>query len=102
MTTHADPLPDRLNPDSLEFQRAASRRWWFLAAVLVVAPLMLIVVAILALVIWLFAQHGAASREVQREVARIQAAGEPITTRDLHAYHRAGPGTNDITSLWFV
>jgi len=102
MTAFPDTLPEALDPESPAFRRAASRRWWFLAGVLVIAPLTLFVVGVLALVIWLYAQYSVAYRQVEREVQRIQAAGEPITVRDLHAYHRPKSGVNDTTELWLA
>ncbi len=102
MTAYPDVLPEALDPDSPVFKRAAKRRWWFLASVLVIAPLVLVVAGVLAIVIWVTARYGAAYRAVQTEVARIQAAGEPITVKDLHAYHQAQPGTNDTTHLWLA
>lgn len=41
-----------------------------------------------------------AQEAVNVEVARIQAAGEPITAADMVAFHQAPPGTEDITHLW--
>jgi hypothetical protein len=100
MAAHAPPLPELLDADSAAGRRAIRFRWWFWAAILVVAPLLLMIVAVLAVVVWGLAQYGAALGEVKKEAARIQAAGEPITVEDLRAYHRAPPGTADITNLW--
>ncbi|MCI0358291.1 MAG: hypothetical protein L0211_07395 [Planctomycetaceae bacterium] len=101
MTTYT-ALPEALDPESPVARRAALRRWWLLATLLVIAPLVLAVVAVLTLVIILVAQHGAAAARVKEEVARIHAAGEPITTQDLYAQLRV-PGTAaDITHLWLA
>ena len=102
MATQAPPLPELLDADSPAARRAVRIRWWFWAAILVVAPLLLMIVAVLAVVVWGLTQYGAALGEVKKEVARIQAAGEPITVGDLHAYHRAPVGTADITHLWLA
>jgi hypothetical protein len=102
MTAYSDALPEALDPESPVFKRAAKRRWWFLASVLVIAPLVLVVAGVLAIVIWVTAHYSAANRAVRTEVARIHAAGEPITVTDMHAYHRAKPGTNDTTHLWLA
>ncbi len=102
MTIYSDTLPDLLDPESPAFQRAARRRWWFLATILVIAPLVLVVAAVLAVVVWIGAQYSAGYRAVKTEVQRIQAAGEPITVQDLHAYHQAAPGVNDTTHLWLA
>ena len=45
-------------------------------------------------------RHSAELRKVQEEVARIQAAGEPITIEDRYAYFRVPDGVRDITPLW--
>jgi hypothetical protein len=102
MATQAPPLPELLDADSPGARRAVRIRWWFWAAILVVAPLLLMIVAVLVVVVWGLAQYGAALGEVKKEVARIQAAGEPITVDDLHAYHRAPVDTADITHLWLA
>ena len=102
MAAYPDALPEALDPESPVFKRAAKRRWWFLATVLVIAPLVLVVAAVLAIVIWVTARYSVAHRAVQTEVARIHAAGEPITVSDMHAYHQAKPGTNDTTHLWLA
>ena len=102
MTTYPQALPEVLDPESPAFRAAARRRWWLLATLIVIAPLVLVVTAVLALVVWLFAQHGAATRQVKAEVDRIHAAGEPITPADLHALEIVPPGKQDITRLWLT
>jgi hypothetical protein len=102
MATQAPPLPELLDADSPAARRAVRIRWWFWVAILAIAPLSLMVVAVLAVVVWGLSQYGAALSEVKKEVARIQAAGEPITVEELHAYHRAPAGTPDITHLWLA
>ena len=102
MSTQADTLPDVLDPATPAGQRAARTRWWFVASLVVIAPLLLVVTGILALVLWIMGMHGAAMRKVETEVARIRAAGEPITTADLYARNRVPAGTNDITPLWLA
>jgi hypothetical protein len=102
MSIHAEALPDVLDATSAAGQRKARTRWWFLATVVVIAPLLLVVTAILAVVVIFMSQHRAALAKVNAEVARIQAAGEPITTADMYAANRVPPGTNDITPLWLA
>lgn len=102
MSAHADALPDTHDASSAAGRRAARTRWWFIASVVVIAPLLLVVTGVLAVVLWLMGMHGAALRRVNAEVARIQAAGEPITTADLYAHNRVPAGTNDITPLWLA
>lgn len=100
--SQAEPLPDVLDATSQSGQRAARTRWWFIAGLLVIAPLVLALTAILAVVLWLMSIHGAAMRQVNAEVARIQAAGEPILTADLYDRSRVPAGTSDITPLWLA
>jgi hypothetical protein len=52
--------------------------------------------------VWLYfrQQHFQALRDVQAEVDRIHAAGEPVTPEDMIAFHRVPPGTIDATELW--
>ncbi len=102
MSTHAPALPDVLDVQSSAGRMAARRRWWFIATLVVIAPLLLALTGILAVVLWLMGMHGAALRKVNAEVARIQAAGEPITTADLYAHNRVPAGTKDITPLWLA
>lgn len=102
MTTHATAIPEVLDPATDAGRRAARQRWWFLALVFVVAPIGLLLMAVLAVVVWFYGQHAAALAKVREEVARIQAAGEPITTDDLYARSRVPAGTNDITPLWLA
>ncbi|MEX2174088.1 MAG: hypothetical protein WD872_06980 [Pirellulaceae bacterium] len=94
--------PSTLDPDSQAARRERRARWWFVVSVLVFAPIVLLVAGVAAVVIWFQVARSAAFAEVQKEVARIQAAGEPITTEDLYAYHRPAAGTKDITPLWLA
>jgi hypothetical protein len=102
MTGSPDVLPPGVNTDSPVCERAARRRWWFLATLFVFAPLLLVAAAMLTAMIWFATQYSTAYHSVQAEVARIQSAGEPITARDLHAYHQPGLGVTDTTGLWLV
>jgi hypothetical protein len=76
------------------------KRRWFVPAVAAGGLLGMIVLAIglAAFAIWL--SRAKAEREVAAEVARIQAAGEPITVKDFYAWHRVPKGTADLTSTW--
>ncbi len=102
MSSQTPAIPDTLDPSTQAGKQAARRRWWFLAAVFVVAPLGLLLMAVLAGVVWYFGQHRAALAKVEAEVARIQAAGEPILVDDLYARSQVPPGTRDITPLWLA
>ena len=88
---------------SLALSAKANRaRRIFLLVVFVIAPLVLILAGISAVLLWWQASRQAAQRAVDKEVARIQAAGEPITTEDLYAYHRPPKGVKDSTRLWIA
>lgn len=54
--------------------------------------------------VWLYfrGRHQQALRAVQTEVARVQAAGEPITTEDMVKFHRVPDGVFDATQLWMA
>jgi len=41
-----------------------------------------------------------AQRSVNAEIARLKAAGEPLTARDLHAAYRVADGARDLTEKW--
>lgn len=102
MSSQAPAIPDALDSSTDAGRRAARRRWWLLAVVFVIAPIGLLLMAALAVVVWYFGQHRAALAKVEAEVARIQAAGEPITVEDLYARSRVPPETRDITHLWLA
>jgi hypothetical protein len=102
MSTRTSAIPDVLDASTEAGQRAARRRWWFLATVFVIAPIGLVLAAVLAFVGWLYGEHAAALAKVRAEVARIQAAGEPITTDDLYARGHVPAGVNDTTRLWLA
>lgn len=76
------------------------QRWWFVPAVAAAILLGMVVLGVVALLVSLRMAHYAALKQVQDEVARIQARGEPITTADFRAFHKVPPGTRDITQDW--
>jgi len=80
--------------------QSATGRWW-IVPLLCLAALFLLVGMVVAYAVLQFQLGKRQSREaVEQEVARIQAAGEPITIDDLYAFHQVPDGTRDITSLW--
>jgi hypothetical protein len=102
MATQSANPPEVVDPQSPAARRARWVRWWFFVTVALIAPFALILAAVLLILLWWQLTHLAAIGEVQDEVARIQAAGEPVTTADLYAFHRVPQGTNDITPLWLA
>ncbi|HUE73952.1 MAG TPA: hypothetical protein VMP01_23940 [Pirellulaceae bacterium] len=71
---------------------------WFLGCL----GTLTLVLALGVLTPWLYfaGRHQRALAAVQAEVARIQKAGEPITTEDMVALHRVPEGVFDSTPLW--
>jgi len=61
-----------------------------------------VVIGLGAMSVWFYfrGQHQQAIRAVNAEVARIHAAGQPITTEDMVQSHRVPDGVFDATSLW--
>jgi hypothetical protein len=49
---------------------------------------------------WVQARNASARKWIETEVARIQAAGEPITEVDCYAYEAARKLSPDVTLLW--
>lgn len=92
-TTPAMPIEESVP------RRAAGR--WSANLLLGLAVILLLLGLIAGSVYWRFhQQHLAALADVQAEVARIQAAGEPITPEDFAQFHRVPKGTTDTTPLW--
>lgn len=76
---------------------------WSANLLLALAVILLLLGVAAITVFWRFRQqHLQALADVQAEVARIQAAGEPITAEEFIAFHRVPPGTNDTTALWLA
>lgn len=89
----SEPL-DELPP------RPIVKRWWFVPAVAAGILLGMFVLAV-GLFVWqMRMQHYAAVQELENEVKRIQARGEPVTSDDFYAWHRVPAGTPDITQHW--
>jgi hypothetical protein len=80
--------------------RKAAGTWS--ANVLLALAVILLLLAVTAITLFwrVHQQHLQALADVQAEVARIQAAGEPITAEDFAAFHQVPPGMNDTTALW--
>jgi hypothetical protein len=76
---------------------------WLLGLALIV----LVPVVFVALVAGIFAwgywrEQRVAAAAVEREVARLQAAGQPMSAQELYAYHRVPDGSPDTTSAWLA
>lgn len=76
------------------------KRWWFVPVVAAGILVGMFVLAVVALLVSWRMSHYAALKKVEAEVARIQAAGEPITAADMHAYHKVPASKPDITQAW--
>ena len=91
----ADGPPDVNSPKA----RFARRTLWLLIAS---APFLMILAAAAVIGLQFQLARRVAEAAVKAEVARIQAAGEPMTIEDLYAYHRVPPGTPDTTAAWIA
>jgi len=81
-------------------ERGRSRRsgcWWIVLAGVGVAALIGIL-----LCAGLFVSGRQAGQEVERELARLRAAGEPATAEDLDAFYARPPADQDVTSLFLA
>jgi hypothetical protein len=90
--------------EAIERQAETSRRarWWLWLGIGVVGPVVLVAMAMVAVYAYFRAESQRAARVVAAEVARIQAAGEPITSVDMYAYHRVPAGVPDLTREWLA
>src|SRR5262245_3016777 len=87
-------------------ETAAESGWsvlakWLLGLVLaILVPLF--VVAVIAGIFFLgyLQRQQAAATVAAEEVARLQAAGQPMTAKDLYAYHRGADRVPDATAAW--
>ena len=102
MTTNLQSPPAPIDPQSPAARRAKWFGWWFYLTVIVVAPFALILMAAVGVYVWWKLADAKAAADVKAEVARIQAAGEPVTIYDLYAWHRVPEGTTDTTPLWLT
>jgi hypothetical protein len=97
MTQLKDPP---LSP-AAERQPSPAATSWRVNAFLVLAAGLLALGLVAGVVYWRFhQQHQQALADVEAEVERIRAAGQPITTEDFVALHRVPEGTADVTPLW--
>lgn len=78
---------------SLVRKRSARRLMWSMIFGLVLLAMLAPVGLYIA---WL--THGRA--QLREELAKIQSAGEPITTAEIAAWHQVPEGKRDITQLW--
>lgn len=81
------------------FRWLPSRRWALIALVLG-SPLLFIFLSVGVVALRFALENWEGQAAVDDEIARIQAAGEPITVEDLYAYHRLPPSTLDATASW--
>jgi hypothetical protein len=73
---------------------------WLLLILLIAGLLAAFAAGIFALRWWV--QDRAAAAKVDREVARLKSAGEPVTTEDLYHLHAVPEGVNDTTAAWLA
>jgi hypothetical protein len=93
--TPAEPIAAR--------SRRRTAGTWSANLLLSLAVILLLLGVTAITVFWRFRQqHLQALADVQAEVARIQAAGQPITVEDFVAFHQVPQGTTDTTALWLA
>src|SRR5262245_4915659 len=93
----SQPMPD-LPHDRADRRRSLSCGVMALGCFGTLVLLLLLV----GLSVWLYfrGRHQRAVAAVKAEVARIHAAGQPITTEDMVKFHRVPDGIFDATPLW--
>ena len=80
--------------------RTATGRWWVVPLLIPGVLLVLAVLAMVAVAVRMRQAHYAAVEKVNREVVRLEAQGEPVTTEALYAFHVVPPTERDITHFW--
>jgi hypothetical protein len=96
MTRPAVPSSEAVaahHAESVERRRAGWRMFW-----MVIAAITVIVLLAPLLVYFLWQARGRSLLRAQ--LAQIKAAGEPITTSQMHAFHEVPQGQRDITEIW--
>src|SRR5262245_45456996 len=73
---------------------------WLVMILLIAALLAAFAAGILALRWWV--QDRAAATKVDREIARLKSAGEPVNAEDLYHLHALPEGVNDTTAVWIA
>src|SRR5438874_1238349 len=81
---------------------ASASRWWLVPLWALAGFFILAILSVITLALWVRSGNRRAAQQLAAEVARIQAAGEPITTDDLHAFHQVPQGTPDVTEFWLA
>ena len=75
-------------------------RWLLGLALIVLVPVVLIAF-IAGIFAWRYVQEqGIAAAAAEQEVARVQAAGQPMSAKQLYAHHRVPEGVADTTAAW--
>jgi len=77
-------------------------RWWVVPVLAFGAMLLLLVGAAAVFAIRWRMNTVAALRRVEKEVARLEALGQPISTQSLYDYHRVPADRPDATALWLA
>lgn len=77
-------------------------RWLVISLIILLAAVLLVLIAGGIFGLWIYAEHRSAMTFVKEQTARARAIGEPMTTEDLYAYHRAEPGTPDASQGWLA
>src|SRR5262245_33385963 len=96
----ATETSDRIVERVMLEHRKATGRWWVVPLIVLGVFVLLAVLALVAVAVRMRHRHYAAAAQVEREVVRLDARGEPDTTEAPYAFHTAPEGTRDITQVW--
>ena len=87
-------------------ETAAESGWsilakWLLGLALVILVPLFVVAVVAGIFLWGYVRgQNAAAAAAEEEVARLQAAGQPMTAKELYAYQRVPSGVLDTTDAW--
>ena len=96
--TQLAPTPAESPP---EHTRASSGGGWRTNLLLVLAAILLLAGLVVGAIYWRIQfERRQAIEDVQAELDRIAAAGEPITPEEMHRYHQGGPRSAEKARLW--
>ena len=82
---------------------ARSRSTWVMNLLLGLAAILLLAGLGAGAIYWqIHFDHQQTLQDVQAELDRIAAAGEPITPEEMHRYHQGGPRSAEKAELWLA
>jgi hypothetical protein len=93
-----------IEPESLPVApgKLAIHRWLYRFFILFVAILVIAGVVLAVYSLRQHQRHTTAVAEIEAEIARLRAAGEPLTPEEMQEFHRVPAGVADTTRLWLA